>query len=236
MRIQPAHAVNPVRVMIVLGTPAEMNGLLVLGARHLVAVIDLLMEHAEFVAQAVTDHRQIERRTAVHEAGGQPPEAAVAETGVGLFVDHVFEFDRKIHQRIGRFLFDVQVEQVIAERAADQEFQRQVVGLAGIRLALPFPCLVPSRHDPVAYRQREGLIKIERDEAHEMAEVVAKIAMETLRQRLTVGRQRCHFLESNVFYPVFVIHAVLATAWYNVWYALALASQPRSCCIAVMQT
>ena len=42
------------------------------------AVLDLLAEHAVFVAQAVTDGRNLKRRQRVEEAGRQPAQPTIA--------------------------------------------------------------------------------------------------------------------------------------------------------------
>ena len=53
-------------------------------ALDLVAVLDLLAEHAVLVAQAVAVGGNLHRGQRVDEAGGQPAEAAVAQAGVRL--------------------------------------------------------------------------------------------------------------------------------------------------------
>ena len=59
----------------------------VVRALPLPAVLDRLPEHAVLVAQPVAHGRQLHRRHRVEEAGREPPEAAVAETGVGLLLE-----------------------------------------------------------------------------------------------------------------------------------------------------
>ncbi len=48
------------------------------------AVLDLLAEHAVFVAQSITDRRDLERGQRVEKAGGQPAEPSIAQPRVGL--------------------------------------------------------------------------------------------------------------------------------------------------------
>src|SRR5258708_6703458 len=48
----------------------------------LLAVLDDLAEEAEIVTDAIADGGDGERRHALHEAGGKPAEAAIAERGV----------------------------------------------------------------------------------------------------------------------------------------------------------
>src|SRR5512134_3628810 len=52
----------------------------------LVAVVDMLLEDAVVVAEAVADRRQLQCRHGVEKTGGEPPEAAIAERRVGFDV------------------------------------------------------------------------------------------------------------------------------------------------------
>src|SRR6266702_7451014 len=85
--------------------PAEMHHVLDLGPRKLpwiaraqpvirrldlLAVDNLLTEHAVFVTDAVAEARNAERRHRIEEAGRQPAEAAVAERGVRLDIGERF--------------------------------------------------------------------------------------------------------------------------------------------------
>ncbi len=54
----------------------------VVGAFDLPATADFLTEYSVLIAQAVTDGGDFERGQGIHEARGQPSEAAVAEAGV----------------------------------------------------------------------------------------------------------------------------------------------------------
>src|SRR5271166_4979289 len=50
------------------------------------AVFDRLPEHAIFITQPVTHRRQLHRRHRVEKAGGEPPEPAVYEAGIGFLL------------------------------------------------------------------------------------------------------------------------------------------------------
>jgi hypothetical protein len=60
---------------------------------HLPAVDDDLVEDAELVADAVADGRDLQRGQRVHVAGGQPAEAAVAETRLLLVLEQLVEIE-----------------------------------------------------------------------------------------------------------------------------------------------
>ena len=99
----------------------------------LLAVFDLLVEHAVFVADAVAVARQFKRRHRVEEAGGEAPKPAVAETGIELdFVDFLNVLSEFV-ERFLEFLAQPEIQYRIAEGASDQEFERQVVNPLGVR-------------------------------------------------------------------------------------------------------
>jgi hypothetical protein len=98
----PPHAVPPPLVLPVLGAPAEFHvdrdlgpddlprvaeAQPLVGQLHLPAVADALIEDAELIADAVADGRHAQCRQRVHVAGGEPPEAAVAQPGLLLLRD-----------------------------------------------------------------------------------------------------------------------------------------------------
>ena len=76
--------------------------------------------------------RHVDRRHALHEAGGEPAEAAIAERGVRLERgDHV-EVDAERGERLAHGVEQAEIGEGIAHQAADQEFERQVVDALGL--------------------------------------------------------------------------------------------------------
>ena len=63
----------------------------VVGRFDLVTVFDFLMEHAVFVANAVTHHGKGKVRAAVKEARCEPPQTTVAQTSIMFLIDDFFE-------------------------------------------------------------------------------------------------------------------------------------------------
>jgi hypothetical protein len=59
----------------------------------LLAALDPLLEDAVLVADAVADRGQLQRGERVHEARGEPAEAAVAEPGIAFGLDHLVDVD-----------------------------------------------------------------------------------------------------------------------------------------------
>src|SRR5262245_50612661 len=63
---------------------------------HLPAIVDLLVEDPEFVADAVADRRDLERRERIKVAGREPPEAAVAEPRLFFLVEEFVEIETEL--------------------------------------------------------------------------------------------------------------------------------------------
>jgi len=100
----------------------------VVGLLDLPAVVDLLVEDAELVADAVADGRTLEGGQRVEIARGQPAKAAVAQPGLLLACEHAVEVLPQRRQRLAGRVLDAEVQQVAAELRPHQEFGRQVAG------------------------------------------------------------------------------------------------------------
>ena len=93
----------------------------------LVAVLDLLPEHTIAVADAAAVRRIAKRCERIKEAGGETAEAAVAKRRVRFLVlDHV-QIEAHLRERLLHLLVGGEVDQIVAERPAHQEFHRHVV-------------------------------------------------------------------------------------------------------------
>ena len=68
---------------------------------HLPAVLDLLAEQAVIVADAIAIGGNAEARHALHEAGGKPPEAAIAQRRVRLQCRNQVDVDVEVLERLG---------------------------------------------------------------------------------------------------------------------------------------
>src|SRR5205814_8641571 len=99
------HALDAAAVMDVVGEfrAGELPGIAerrpVLGELSPPAVADHLAEQPVIVADAVAARRDAEARHALHQAGGEAPEAAIAERGIGFGAAHAVEIDPKIAER-----------------------------------------------------------------------------------------------------------------------------------------
>ena len=131
------------------------------GDLHLPAVADELVENAEFVADAVAGGRNLEAGQRFHVAGRQATEAAVAKTRLLLdFKNLLKRLDAEIAQGFLGFLLDPQVEQIVVELRADQEFGGEVgnrfLGMGAHR----FHRRQITGHQTVPHRVTQGHVKV----------------------------------------------------------------------------
>jgi hypothetical protein len=99
----------------------------VIGLLVLPAVANVLLEDAVLVAQAGAHARNTERRHGIEEASRQPAEPAVAEAGVWLLLDDFERLDVVLPAELAPDRVEQQVGDVVRERSAHQEFERQVI-------------------------------------------------------------------------------------------------------------
>ncbi len=125
-----------------------------LGEFLLPAVLDDLAEQPVIIADAVTVSRQAEASHALHEARGEPAEAAVSESGIGLDRAHLIVIDAEVAERTRHDLGEAQIADDVVEQPADQKLQREVIdALAALCEARPVGGQ-PAVNDAVAQRQR----------------------------------------------------------------------------------
>ena len=126
------------------------------------AVADLLHEQAMLVADAVAVGRHRERRHAVHVAGGEPAEAAVAERRVGLKLAELVEIDVETGERRAGGSQQAKVDQRIEQQASDQEFDGEVVHALAVLALGPLLGFQPAVDHAVADRKDGGEIPVVR--------------------------------------------------------------------------
>ena len=124
------------------------------------ALRDDLAEQAEIVADAVADRGNGQRRHAFHEAGGEPPEAAIAERRIRLAFAQVRQIDAEIAERRLEHRQQAHIVQRVGEQPPDQEFEREVIDPLAAGVVVLLLGGQPAVHDAVAQRQRRGLVPV----------------------------------------------------------------------------
>ena len=169
----------------------------VLGQLDLSAVLDFLVEEAVDVADAVAVGRDADRRHAFHEAGGETAETAIAEGGVGFERLDRVEVDAEAAKRLGDRLDQAEIGHRVAEKAADQELDRQVVDPLGAGPVGAAGRFHPSVDRPVADdedRRRQPVVRLGDDRvlADRVGELVDDLGLEAVGVDAARLRARWH--------------------------------------------
>ena len=175
--LDPVGAQAPVAVVLEHHAPAEVHGLRVLVPRQLPRVaevqpvvvlldlataVDPLFEHAEVVADAVADRGELQGCQGVHEAGGQPPQAAVAQARITFALQNLSQVEAVIGRQRHRRIVEVHVHQAQTQAAPGQELRRQIADPLDVAGDVRPLRRQPAMHQPIADRVRERVIKVER--------------------------------------------------------------------------
>ncbi|CPZ67689.1 Uncharacterised protein [Mycobacteroides abscessus] len=137
----PASPEVPVLVEILLGVAAPSDNEIevgfgyfprvsvvepVVGLLDLPSVADLLVEDPVLIADAVTDRRAIQGGQRVQVARCQASEPTVAQPRLLLAGEYLVDVLTQRGQGVASLLFDLQVQQVVAQLGTHQELGRQV--------------------------------------------------------------------------------------------------------------
>ncbi len=125
-----------------LAAKADLNGVVLLGDQphvahlqpvvgqlHLPAVYDLLLEDAKLIPDGEARCGVVQAGEAVHIAGGQTTQAAVAQARIGVELVQGGDILAQILERLGKGLFQAHVVEVVAQACANQELHRHIVDL-----------------------------------------------------------------------------------------------------------
>ena len=122
---------------LALGQPHLAAGQPEVGQLGLPAVHQLLLEDAVLVQDRVASGGVALGGEAVQITGREAPEAAVAQARVRLAVVELFQTDPVALQHLLEGLRQIQVIQVVFQRAAHQKFHGEIVDTLGARLFAP---------------------------------------------------------------------------------------------------
>ena len=196
----PARAVAAAVVGVVLGAAAELHfhrpfgtgdvpgGAVaqpLVGSFHLAAVDDVLIEDAELVADAVAQGGDLERGHRVEEAGGEPPQAAVAQARFLLLPEQFREVEPELGDRLLDLRVDAEIDQVVAQVRAEQELGGEVGDRARAFARVGLGGAHPAMQQVVAHQVREREVIVapggeRRELALNVKQVVEKVALDGL--------------------------------------------------------
>src|SRR5215467_9322509 len=95
------------------------------------AILHGLAEQSVVVANAISERRHRQRRHALHEAGSETAESAVAEGGVGLDGAQVVKINTEIGERGAHRLNQLEIGKGSEQLASEQELERQIIDALG---------------------------------------------------------------------------------------------------------
>src|SRR5262249_48366306 len=98
-----------------------------IGLLDLIAVLDLLMKKAVFIAQTITDSRDSKSGHRLDETSRQPAQAPIAQSRIRLFQTKLSPVLSHIRSQVlANELLDTQIHNVVGQGAPNQELQRQI--------------------------------------------------------------------------------------------------------------
>ena len=96
------------------------------------AVANHLIEDSEFIANAVTHSGNLESCQGIEIAGCQSPKSPIAQPRFVLLVEQGLNVKTNSRAAGAHLLIDAQVDQVVLQMRAEQEFRREVGNYSGI--------------------------------------------------------------------------------------------------------
>ena len=135
-----------------LGIHADAPGIAetgpVIRSLHLETVLNVLLEQAVLVADAIAIQRQLQRCSGIQEAGCQTAQAAIAQRSI-LYFFQICQIQAALLKHLLNFIVDAQAQQVVVNRTSNQELRRHVVRMTRSRMQLLafFPGICNLGHD-----------------------------------------------------------------------------------------
>ncbi len=134
--------------------PRIAEGQPVFGIFVLPAVLDRLPEQAVIVADAIAIRGDGQRRHALHEAGSEASQAAIAERGIRLHLAQLVEIDVEAGQGLANRGSDPKIVQRVHEQTPDQKFKREIIDPTAVFFVICLLGCDPWSHDLVAHDKR----------------------------------------------------------------------------------
>ena len=126
------------------------------------SIANALVEHAVLVAQSVTHCRKLQGRHRIEEARRQTTEPAISETGIRFFVKQLDPLTPIVVEGPLDHGIELEIHDVVGERAADEEFDRHIVDPLRVFAAVGFIRVQPAVRKNVPYRASSAFIAFPR--------------------------------------------------------------------------
>ncbi|EXI73432.1 MAG: hypothetical protein AW07_02644 [Candidatus Accumulibacter sp. SK-11] len=122
------------------------------GQLDLPAITNRLRENPELVADAIADGGNLERRQRIEITRRQAAEAAVAQPRLLLLLEQQFQIQPELLHCLPRVVVDSEIDQVVAQLRANQEFGRHVADGPAAAVTVGPRRLHPALQQAVAHR------------------------------------------------------------------------------------
>ncbi len=119
--------------------------------------MDGLPEDAVLVAQPVPRGWELHRCHRVEEASRQPPESAVAQSGIGFLFQEADPFEVFLSDGLLRHRLKQEIYYVVGERAANEKLHGKVVDALGVLARIRVLTVQPSLRQDVSHRTSKSL-------------------------------------------------------------------------------
>ena len=159
----------------------------------LFAVHNLLAEHAVFVTDAHTRCRKFERCHGVEEASCQTAKTSVAKPCVHFLFAEFFERHADFVKSFRHGAFDVEVQHGVAERTANQKFEREVIDALDVFFVIGVLRLDPTVNKTVTHgvSHSEELFVV-RHRVFAAGERVVDVVGKCLAEGFRIGTEHCN--------------------------------------------
>mmetsp|Transcript_3621 Transcript_3621/g.7935 ORF Transcript_3621/g.7935 Transcript_3621/m.7935 type:complete len:235 (-) Transcript_3621:185-889(-) len=122
-------------------------------------VADLLEKHAILVPNPIPPAGIVSGGERVHKARGKTTETAISEPRIALDLQNVLELVPKSQQRLFVVRLDAGVGERVLEVAPHEELQREIIHPLHIALREVLLRIIPRLQQPIAHRERGGLVR-----------------------------------------------------------------------------
>src|SRR5262249_19425910 len=135
-------------------------------------VLDGLLENAVFVPQSIAHGWNLHRRHGVKKASRETPQTTITQTGVGFLFQQLEPVEVLLLGGFFRDRIEEKVGDVVSERAADENVNRDIVDAIEVLALVGFLSEYPTLRQDIAHGAGKSLKTLTRPGGHQLDDVV----------------------------------------------------------------
>ena len=120
------------------------------------AVLNGLLEHTVFVAEAITHRRNFHRSHRIEKTGRQAPEPSIAQASVGLLLQQLVPIELLFLNGLFGNLVEKKVRDIVSQRTTDEKFHREIVNALGVLAVIGLLGPNPSLRKDITHGTSDG--------------------------------------------------------------------------------